>query len=372
MPNPSLADLDAGTSGQQQQNNDNDPNKGQGAAAGAGTGAQDEPGKTAADLEAARQQQVDADAAKAEADAAAAKAAADANKGGDADEEPEGTIWDEVDALRGEKLEVKWEDEQGVIPEEEWDTPRGVIARERALESRAIQRFEESIMERDPRGYQYLLHREAGGTDEDFFAKKTITLPAYDTFKENVDLQVSVYAASLRNAGVGEKQIKQLTETAVKDKEIFELADAAYKKQEADETRSIQELNAQLERDKQQYERNVQSLNKTLTEYVASKDMAIVVPEAKREEFLNFVRRNIQYDQGTGRFLFAQPIDVKQLPRQLEALFLQFSGGNINGLVVREAQSANTRRLRRSIERSKEVQRTQADTSRTRKTLGEL
>lgn len=320
----------------------------------------------AADLDAARQQQI-ADDAKKAADDDAAKKPEDAD-----DNEPEGSVWDDVDALRGEKLDFEWKDDQGVIPEEERDTPRGILARERALEDRAVVRFEETIMQEDPRGYQYLLHRKAGGTDEDFFAQKTITLPDYDRFKESVDLQVKVYSDSLRNAGVGEKQIKQLTDGAVKDKEIFELADQAYKKQQLDESRSIEELNRQLEQERQYYQRSVVNLTRTIAEQVASKEMSIIVPEAKRAEFQAFVLKNIQYNEATRTFLFAQPIEPKQLPRMLEAMFLQYSGGDLNGLVRREAQTDNARRLRRSVLKSQQLIKTQDDNRPGKKTLGEL
>src|SRR5882757_2654448 len=272
---------------------------------------------SAADLEAARQ--------KKEADDAAAALEAAKKPAGDAPaaEEPEeeGSVWDDVDALRGEPLEVEWKDDQGAIPEEERDTPRGILARERTLEARAVERFEQTLMKTDPRGYQYLLHREAGGTDEEFFAKKTITLPDYDRFKESVDLQVKVYADSLRNAGLSEKSIKHETDRAVKDKEIFELSDAAYNKQKTDEEKDIVRLNLQLENDRVQYERNVQGLKKAIETQIASKDMGIIVPDAKRIDFLNFVYQRVQRDEQTGAFLFAQVIDQKQLPRQLEALY---------------------------------------------------
>lgn len=366
MPNPSLADLDREPA-QQQQNNE--PVK-----TDIKTGTGDEP--SAADLEAARQRQAleDENARKAQQQQDDPNKPPIVDKTGDdaTNDEPEGSVWDDVDALRGERLEFDWRDAQGVIPEEDRDTPRGILAREKALEGRAVERFEETLMEEDPRGYQYLLHRKAGGTDEDFFAKKTITLPDYERFKESVDLQTKVYGDSLRNAGVGEKQIKQLVDAAVKDKEIFEYADAAYRKQEQDEANSIKALNQQLEQERQQYDRNVQSLKKVLVDQVASKDMTIIVPEAKRAEFMEYVLSRVQYDQSNRTFLFAQPIDPKLLPRQLEAMFLQFTGGDLGGLVRREAQTDSARRLRRSLDRSKTTLKSQADTVVMKKTLGEL
>lgn len=329
--------------------------------------------QAAADLEAARQLNETKAAEKEAADKLIAeKLAAEGSTTKEEDDEPEGSIWDDVDALRGEKIDFKWEDEQGAIPEAEWDTPRGILARERAVEERAVVRFEETLMAEDPRGYEYLLHRKAGGTDEDFFAKKTVTLPDYERFKESVDLRVKVYADSLRAAGLAEKSIKHETDRAVKDKEIDELSEAAYKKQESDQQAAIKGLNQRLEQDRVYYERSVVGLRKALADQVASKDMMIVVPEAKRQEFLNFTQQHIQYDEGSRTFMFVQPIDPKTLPRQLEAMFLQFSGGDLGGLIQREAKSDNARRLRRKVDSAKEPLRTTADVASTRKVLGDL
>jgi len=282
------------------------------------------------------------------------------------------SIWDEVDTLRGEKLDVTWKDEQGDIPEEERDTPRGILARERALEARAVTQFEQSIMQEDPRGYEYLLHRRAGGTDEEFFARKTITLPDYDRFKESVDLQTSVYTQALKNTGLPDKQIKQLVDAAVKDKEIFDLADAAYKRTQQEEERSIADLNKQLEEDRKTYDRSVKGLQKALVEEVSSANMGVIVPEAKRNEFLQFVYQHVQYDQQSGAFVIAQVIDPKKLPRQLEAMWLQFNGGKLDDLVRRTAQTDNVRRLRKTIDKSRQQHSTQSDNRPGKKTLSEL
>lgn len=283
-------------------------------------------------------------------------------------EEPTGSIWEDVDKLRGEALEVEW----GDIAEEDRDTPQGILVRERALEARAVTRFEESIMKGDPRGYQYLLHRQAGGTDEEFFAQKTIELPDYELFKTSIDLQTKVYTDALRNTGIPEKQVKLLVDQAVKDKEIGELADKAYKDKEARDTKAIRDLNTQLERDQQQYGRAVQNLGKAIKETIESKDLTMVVPEAQREAFEQFVRQRIKYDEENRAFMFAQMIDPKTLPRQLEAMFLQFKNGNLSDIVRREAETSTTRRLRRSVERSREGVRDGGTQTRGKKTLGEL
>lgn len=363
----SLADLDKEPAQQQQSGGtgDNDQNQQQ---QSGGTGIQGGDGTTKPpDLQ--QQQQNDQNQQQ---QSQQQQKPADGDDDDNQDDGPVGSIWDDVDALRGEKLDIPWEDEQGVIPEDERDTPRGILARERYVEQRAVDSFERHLMETDPRGYQYLLHRKAGGTDEAFFGTKTISLPDYDTFKDSVDLQVKVYADSLRNAGLSDKAIKAETDRAVKDKEIFELSDAAYRKQRADEEKSIKDLNAKLEQDRQYYQQQANGLIKVLQEQIVDKTMNFIVPEAKRPEFLKFLYQNIEYDDKTKQFLWVQPIDARKLPRQLEAMFLQFSGGDLGGIIQREAQSQNTRRLRQQVDKSKQRQPNHSDDRPNKRTLGEL
>lgn len=337
---------------------------------------------SAADLEAERQKQLAADkpkplvdqtpearlaAEKAETERLEAERIAKEGKGEDGDE-PVGSIWDDVDKLRGEALNVEW----GDIPEEDRDTPQGILIRERALEARAVTRFEENIMKTDPRGYQYLLHRQAGGTDEDFFAQKTIELPDYELFKTSIDLQTKVYSDALRNRGLPEKQVKMLVDQAVKDKEIEALADKEYKAKEAQDAKSIRELNQQLEQSQKSYSQAVQNLGKAIDETINSKDLTMVVPEAQREGFSAFVRQHIKYDEENGVFMLAQVISQKNLPRQLEAMFLQFKNGNLGDIVRREAETANTRRLRRKVDQSREPIRDGGTQTKGKKTLGDL
>lgn len=337
--------------------------------------------KTAADLEAERIKAAEeekkplvdqnpGDKAKTEAQIAAEAEEARLKKEQDDkdDAAPETSIWEDVDKLRGEAIDVEW----GDIPEEERDTPRGILAREKAVEARAIQNYERWIMQSDPRGYEYLLHRQAGGTDEDFFARKTIDLPDYELFKTSVDLQTKVLTDDLRNKGVPEKQVKMLVDAAVKDKELFDLSDKAYKDKQARDTQSIEKLNKQLEAENQYYQRAVTGLTKAITEQISSADMSIVIPEAQRPVFDAFVRQHIEYNEQTKQFMFVQNIDPKVLPRQLEALYLQFKKGNLGELIRREAQTSNTKRLKRAVESTKDKINDQGGGGKRKLTLGEI
>jgi hypothetical protein len=293
-----------------------------------------------------------------------------------ADEDPgddEGDFWEDVDKLRGEKIEIDWSkhiDGEGnpVDPL----SPAGVLIREKHVAQLEVAKFEESLEKSDPRGYAYLLHRQAGGTDEDFFSKKTITLPEYEAFKESVDLQQKVYRDDLLRKGLDPDQVKLLVEQAVKDKKILELADKAYKQTETAQQQEIDRLAKQLEEQNATYENSVKQLTTMLNEEISSNSsMKLLVPDAKKADFNNFVRKHIQSIDGS--FYAVQQIDPKTLSRILDGLYLQFVNGDISGLIQRAAATQNTNRLKRAIQSTRDKQgKTTPAAANTKKTLGEL
>lgn len=288
-------------------------------------------------------------------------------------DELEGTFWDDVDKLRGTKLDIDWDKQldttgKPIDPE----SPQGALIRERMIEQAARDNFELYIQQTDPRGYQYLLHRQTGGTDEQFFAQKTLTLPVYEEFKNSVDLQVSVYQRSLLNAGIPEKQAKMLTDQAVKDKEIFELADTAYKAQDAAEKKSIADLQSKLANDEKVLGQRVQQLSKALSDEITTgTGMKMVIPDAKRAGFKAYVEQFIEQDP-EGNFVLVQKLDPRQLGEQLGALYLQYVKGNLSEIVQREAQTVTTKRLKRAVENTRDPLRTGSEPVNKKKTLGEL
>lgn len=289
----------------------------------------------------------------------------------EAEEEDDLAVWDEVDKLRGEPIKVEYKNAQGT--EVHPNSPEGILIRERAIEDQAVARFEEHLATNDPRGYEYILHRQAGGTDEEFFSRKTVNLPPLEEFKTSVDLQVKVYSESLRIKGVPEKQIKMIVDAAVKDKEIEGLATTAYTEVQTNQDNEIKRLNVQAAQQREQYTRQVKALDKMLVEEInTGGGMKITIPDAKKLPFTDFVKALVQHDPESGQFFIGQAIDPKSMPRLLEALYLQFTNGNLGDLIAREATSQMGVRLRRIVKQADKPATGKDTPAYSKKTLGEL
>lgn len=253
----------------------------------------------------------------------------------------------DVDALRGEEIQVDYPD--GMDPL----SPEGVYHREKFLEQRAIEKFDEHLRKTDPRAYAYWLHRQSGGSDDDFFADKSFSLPDYEEFKANADLQLRVYKSDLLSRGLDAESVQILADKAVKDGKVFELADAAYRGAESRNQKELEELDRKNQQAQAAYQNSVQALDQTLVQTVnEGKGLNLVIPDADKKDFLQFVRGTLEYDQNTGKFLIVQPVDG-DISRQIEALYLLHKKGDLKALIQREAKSQNAKRLIRIIQKSK-------------------
>lgn len=254
-------------------------------------------------------------------------------------QDPE-AFWADVDKLRGRKLEVKYPD--GVDPL----SPEGVHIREKAVAEEAVVMFERSLQQKDPRSYAYMLHRQRGGTDETFFSEKSFSLPSYETFSNDADLQMSVYKNSLISKGLSEEVAQMAVDQAVKNGKLFAESDIAYKKLvEADQKvlQSTQQLAQQAERE---YQQVVEKSTRQLTQFIdEGKGMNFIIPDTDKLPFKAFVQERMEYDANTKEILLVERFGGDDAARKLEALFLLYKKGDLKGLIKREAQTQNTRRL---------------------------
>lgn len=275
-----------------------------------------------------------------------------AGDGGDgAAAEDEGDFWADVDKLHGQEFKIEYP--EGVDPV----SPEGAYHREKAIMDIAVANFEQYLKKSDPRAYAYMLHRQEGGNDEEFFSNKTISLPEYETFKESAELQANVYKSSLINSGLDPETAQIVVDKAIKDGKLFDKADATYKKTEEDHAKELKRIEDANREAEQRYQSSVNKLNQSLTVVInEGKGLGIIIPDTEKAPFSQFVKSRVEYDAEKGKFLFVLPISDEDLPKQLESLYLLNKKGNLKELIVREAQSQNVKRLKRTIDKSRQSQ----------------
>lgn len=264
----------------------------------------------------------------------------------DGSENPD-EFWADVNKYHGVDLKIELPDNVDPL------SPEGVYHREKQLMQKAVDSFEDSIKKADPRGYAYLLHRQAGRSDEEFFSKKSFSLPEYETFKTDADVQARVYKASLIEKGLDADTAQVVLDKAIKDGKLFDLSDAAYKAAEKAHQDELNAIEKKQQENQERYNRTINTFNQALTTTVTEgKDLQLVIPDAEKPNFLNFLREQVEYDPNTGKLMFVQAIDDKKMARQVEALYVLFKEGNLKNIIKREVQQERRKGLRRAVDKS--------------------
>lgn len=274
-------------------------------------------------------------------------------------------FFNEVNRMRGIDIKVEYGD---VMP----NSAEGIALRDRAVAEDALARYEQELAQRDPRAAAYMLHRLNGGTDEEFFSRKTLSLPDYDLFRDNVDLQKQVYRNDLINKGLDATKADALVELAIKDNTLLTEADAAYRRQNEEDARELDRLAKAAADEAKAWQQQVNSMDTLLNTTIKSKDLKVIIPDAEQKEFNNYVRDLIQHD---GRdFYVAQKLDPAQMATIIEALYVQFKKGDLSAIIARKANTLTVKRNQIALAGTRKTQTAPAPNpaQQTRKTLGQI
>lgn len=268
----------------------------------------------------------------------------------EADVDPE-TFFGEVNKLHGFDLAVEYPEDVDPL------SPEGVHIRDKALMEHAIKQFDSHLKETDPRAYAYLLHRQSGGDDSSFFSTQESRLPEYSTFKESVDLQRQVLTADLKSKGLDEDVAKAVIDKAIADKRLFELADKAYQAKETAERQALDKAAQEAEAKEAAETKAINDTVSAITDVVMNSKLdAIVIPDAKRAEFAEYVKQHLYYDGE--QFFLTKPVNKDTLAEALQTEYFGFVKGNLSELVERKAKTAVVQKLRLGVAKTKQGPKT--------------
>lgn len=249
-------------------------------------------------------------------------------------------FWNDVTALRGRPLDV----DLSVF--EDPTSPEAYMAVEAAVRKESMADYDQFVEETDPRAYAYFLHRRAGGSDQEFFEKTSDQLPEHEVFKGNVDLQKRVYTSALKSRGVSDKIINLTIAEAEKDGTLFAEADKEYQEQKTKDSALLNNMKAENERREQAYLTQVNAIEDKIDNIVfKNATERIVIPEAKKNEFANYLKGKLIHDDQSGQFIIGQRVTPENITGAIEALYFQFAGGDLDKLVTRKATTQIARGL---------------------------
>lgn len=253
-------------------------------------------------------------------------------------EEPE-AFFSEVNRLHGVDLEIEYPENVDPL------SPEGVYIRDKEIIKRTQDSFVESLKESDPRAYAYLLHRQSGGTDDSFFTVKTSVLPDYETFRNDVDLQKSVYVEYLRSRGNDQEVIDIAVDKAIKDGVLLNRATTAYESRKAEDAKILEDTQKRAEEVELETTRNLTAMNTQLDSLILeSKLEGLVIPDAKRAGFKQEVLNNLYYDNG--KFMLVKEVSKDNLNQILQSEYFGFVRGNLEDIVQRKAKTEQVKAVK--------------------------
>lgn len=229
-------------------------------------------------------------------------------------------------------------------------SPEGTYIREKALIERAEQNFDKTLKETNPRAYAFFLHTKAGKDEAEFFSNPSVTLPEYSVFEKDVDLQKRFVEKDLQLKGLDQDLIDAAIEKAIKEGKLFEKADKAYKAIEKKERDALASAEQESQQRIQAEAKAVQEITSYIDDIITnSKTSNIVIPDAKKAEFAQYVKQHLFFD-GKEFFVF-KGLSKENAAELIQAEYFGFAKGNLNELVARKAKTENTSQLRRRIKK---------------------
>jgi len=234
-------------------------------------------------------------------------------------------------------------------------SPEGLAYRDAERDKLTMQKLDDYMRSKNPRGYAYYLHSDARLPDEEFFKNTGPTLPEYELFKGNVDLHKQVLTDGYRSKGVPEAAITVILDQAAKDGTLFTMADAEYKAQQKSIADRLADLDNKVKADEATFTKNLTTVENSIDDIILKdKTPGLVIPADRKVEFTNYVKDLMGYNDETKEFMISHKLtDLSKLPNIIEALYFQYVGGNLTSLVRRQAATQLSRKLGQKVEAAK-------------------
>jgi hypothetical protein len=257
--------------------------------------------------------------------------------------EPDGpvpSVYDKVNELRERTYDIDYGDIDPLSPE-------GIVLREEHIEKTAIDEFENALKTKLPRAYQFMLHVQHGGKEEDFFKPENQDFRSIKLDKGQKGQQERLVRTALALKGNSPTIIDTLI-TSLKDSDkLFEVAEQELQALQQQQVQREQERSQKAAALKAQEEKDLSDLGNAFDTALKKGIDGIVIPEKDRKGFNEFFSQQIDYHNG--QIYRVQTLNTKDLNKVLKAMYFEFKGGDLGGLVDRKAASKQAIKIKGAI-----------------------
>lgn len=260
------------------------------------------------------------------------------------EEETESSLFDELDAITGYKIEGEFD-----------DSVEGLAKRTLAVAEKVVEQEFGNFFEEHPDIAEYLKYKELGGNIKDYLETKFPKLD-YNTLEiseDDINSQKSIVATGLRKQGYSEDKIAEKIKRYESSGVLF---------QEATDTKETLALEQKAEQEeilKRQEEINQEELKKQEAYLKQIEDSilknnsfaGIVIPEAEKKKFYDHITKPVNKEGYTQYQLDTLNDSIED---RLALLYLRYKKFNLNDVVERKAKTLQAKKVSEMIKSSKE------------------
>lgn len=258
-------------------------------------------------------------------------------------------ILEEVDKLRGAKVEVDYGKVDPLSPE-------GLYLREQAVEKIGADKFEEFIKVEHPRIYQAMLLERQGKDPSELFDDSYVDYSKLKLDKTNEDMVKDVYAHLLAQKGNDDEEIEDAIKGAL-DKggldKLFERTDKLLKQAAKEQVSQIEREEKEAERVQKAKDKDIKTFSDNISNIISKGEINnFTIPEKDRAAFEKEFKNKLYYQEG--KFYLREEINPDDLKARMQAEFFKYRKGDIKDIALKEGKTDNVIRLRRRVNNDKE------------------
>lgn len=265
--------------------------------------------------------------------------------------EEEGSFWEDVEAITGNKIDLDY-------GETDPETPEGAALRESALIAKAQEEQLKYLETTYPEAFKILQYYADGGSIQDLVSPNEVDYSVVEIKEENTDQQKKFLLDYYTNViGVSEAKANKMIEfDEESDEGLYKTAKEALDGlKEEQETKKAEKLEEQRQIAEAERERDRQFIGIIREITDAGEIGDFKVPTTEREEFNKAVMQRLQRD-GNGGYVYNVPITDKTIQQVLQEAYFGFKKGDLKSLITKQAKTENVKRLKRkAVEDQKKI-----------------
>lgn len=255
-------------------------------------------------------------------------------------------FWSDVSKLTGEEIEV---DFGGVDP----ISPEGALVYAKAYRDKGVETFEASLAESYPLEYQALVMRMEGKDPSVLYKEGSFDYTTLVIKEDDEDTQKSILKQDMKQQGLSDKRIDIMIKSIYDSGDLFTESQDSLKRLKESQEESFEQERVRIETEKKAINQEINSFGGVVDEIVKKGQLGdFVISDKDKAGFHKFLAENIQYVNG--KFVAVVPLekDINKLNKQLQTEYFRFKNGNLSEIVVKQAITLNSNRLKRTIKES--------------------